>query len=58
LLGRIDERSARLREEAAQQVRAEIERESIEWGTKRAEEGVKLFGVGKSPSNSFDKPKP
>jgi len=46
LLGRIDERFAAAREAATQQVRAEIERERIEWGSRRAEEGMKFLGLG------------
>jgi len=58
LLGRIDERSAQARARATQQYRADIEHESIDWGKKRAEEGMKLFGFGNPPPESPEKRKP
>ena len=52
LLGRIDERAAQARADAERRYREEIHDESIRWGTRRAEEGVKYFGLGAPPRDS------
>jgi len=57
LLGRIDERAAQARAEAARRYREEIRDESIQWGTRRAEEGGKYLGLGAQPTDP-DRRKP